>query len=164
METATTIMTTDLPLRVLGPRVLIRPDLKTHTPEQTDSGIFLAKSLTAAATGEDVVEWYDSGTVVALGEADAPFDVRPFVLRRLRELIENVKSVDDAITRLVQLRDCVVPEIEALPTHKPRDFNVGDRVTFSYESGQQITINGDVYLVMGEDEILAVVEPSKESA
>ena len=151
-----------LPLRVLGPRVLIKPEVKTHAPEQTESGIFLAQTLSAAATGEDVVQWYDSGVIVALGDADAPFDVRPFVLRRLTELEINAWGVPPLHTITADALQFLRREIEALPARKVRDFNLGDRVTFSWEAGQQVTIDGEVYLVMAEDDILAVV--SEESA
>lgn len=100
-----------LPLRVLGSRVLIRPDVQSAAPEQTASGLYVAKSLAAAATGDDAVTWYVSGTVAAKGQK------------------------------------CTVP-----------DLNVGDPVTFSWEAGQEIQVNGEPFLVMDETEVLAVLK------
>jgi chaperonin GroES len=41
---------------------------------------------------------------------------------------------------------------------KPFQVKVGDRVLFSSFSGTEITVNGQEYLLMAEDDILAVVE------
>ena len=38
------------------------------------------------------------------------------------------------------------------------DIKVGDRVLFGKYSGQEIKIDGNEYLIMREDEVLAVVE------
>lgn len=41
---------------------------------------------------------------------------------------------------------------------KPLDVKVGDRVLFSKYGGTDITVEGEEYLILREDEILAVVE------
>ncbi len=137
-----------LPLRVLGDRVLIKPDVEDHAVEQTAGGIYVAESLAAAVDGEDTATSYTSGVVVAIGNQDQPFDCRPYILRRLKE-----KS---GMVRLLHL----IAEIEALPAHKPSDLRVGDRVTFSWKSGQEVAIDGDVYIVMQEADVLAVLQES----
>jgi chaperonin GroES len=41
---------------------------------------------------------------------------------------------------------------------KPLDVKVGDRVLFSKYGGTDITVEGEEYLILREDEILAVIE------
>jgi co-chaperonin GroES (HSP10) len=135
-----------LPLRVLGDRVLIKPDIEERAVAQTDSGIFVAETLEAAVTGQEALPSYVSGTVVAIGNQDQPFDVRPYVLRRLK-----AKS---GMVRLLHL----IKEIEDLPAHKPCDFAVGDRVTFSWKAGQDVTINDEAFVILKESEVLAVLQ------
>jgi chaperonin GroES len=46
----------------------------------------------------------------------------------------------------------------------PLDVKAGDRILFGKYSGQEITIDGEEYLIMKEDEVLAVMDgQSKES-
>ncbi len=40
----------------------------------------------------------------------------------------------------------------------PLDAKAGDTILFGKYSGQEITLDGDVYLIMREDEVLAVIE------
>jgi chaperonin GroES len=44
----------------------------------------------------------------------------------------------------------------------PLDVKTGDVILFGKYSGQEIKIEGDEYLIMREDEVLAVVETSKK--
>lgn len=136
----------NLPLRVLGDRVLIKPDIDEHAVTTTESGVLVAETLEAAVTGADVAASYVSGTIVAIGNQDAPFDVRPYILRRLKD--------KHGMVRLLHL----IKEIEDLPAHRPCDFSVGDRVTFSWKSGQEVTIDGETYVIMRERDVLAVLE------
>lgn len=135
-----------LPLRVVGDRVLIKPDLDDHAVTATDSGLLVADTLEAAVTGQDVAPSYVSGTVVAMGDQDALFDVRPYVLRRLRE------------APVLDLPLTLIRDIEALPTHRPCDFALGDRVTFSWKSGQDVEIDGEAYVIMKTTDVLAVLQ------
>lgn len=41
---------------------------------------------------------------------------------------------------------------------RPMDINVGDKVLFGKYSGTEVKIGGEDYLVMREDDIMAVVE------
>ena len=56
-----------LSLRVLGDRVLVRPDVNDNAPIQTATGVYLAKTLAAAVTGEDPTSSVHRGTVVESG-------------------------------------------------------------------------------------------------
>src|ERR1700692_4318726 len=40
----------------------------------------------------------------------------------------------------------------------PLDVKAGDRILFGKYSGQEITLDGEEYLIMKEDEVLAVIE------
>ena len=43
----------------------------------------------------------------------------------------------------------------------PLDVKAGDTILFGKYSGQEIKIEGDEYLIMREDEVLAVIESKK---
>jgi len=146
-----------LPIRVIGPRVLIKPDIEDQQPEQTASGLYVAKTLEAAATGEDARQAWYTGVIVAFGEEQPAFDVRPYVLRRLTEILDGAVdwlSHDVPTELVVELRS----DIEALSETRERDIRVGDHVTFSARAGQELDINGDTYLIMNESDILGVLE------
>jgi chaperonin GroES len=40
----------------------------------------------------------------------------------------------------------------------PLDVKAGDRILFGKYSGQEITLDGEEYLIMKEDEVLAIIE------
>ena len=44
----------------------------------------------------------------------------------------------------------------------PLDITVGDRILFSTFSGQEVTLDGDPYLIMKIEEVLAVIEGPAE--
>ena len=148
-----------VPLRVLGARVLIEPDREDLSPQQTASGLFTARSLGSAVSGTDEAESWYSGVVVALGDAlTGPFDVRPYVLRRLDELIAHPTFHCTPTVDTMAFRD----EVAALPVDKICDFAVGDAVTFASTAGQSIEIDGTPYLILEIDEILGVLSPEAE--
>ena len=44
----------------------------------------------------------------------------------------------------------------------PVDVKVGDHILFGKYSGQEIKLDGDEYLIMREDEVLAIIEDKKK--
>ena len=44
----------------------------------------------------------------------------------------------------------------------PLDVKAGDKILFGKYSGQEIKLDGDEYLIMREDEVLAVIEDKKK--
>src|SRR3954447_19305563 len=46
-------------------------------------------------------------------------------------------------------------------TRTPLDVKAGDRILFGKYSGQQIKLDGEEYLIMREDEVLAVMDDAK---
>lgn len=147
------------PLRVLGPRVLIRPDRDDRAPEETASGLVLAKSLAAAVTGTDPVLAWSRGMVIAVGTPRHPFrDETLDLAGRLTKLASvswassstNAGLLHDAsqcLRDLVQREPCVA---------------VGDDVIFAHDAGQEITLEHQTFILVKEDELLAVVDNSRE--
>ena len=147
-----------IPLKVLGDRVLVRPDVNANSPEQHASGIYLAKSLAAAVTGEDATMSLCRGTVVAVGSPRHPLWLEANTLADKLSIpaslarTVDVHEIDDAIH---MLRDLVRRQPCCL---------VGDDVLFSHDAGQEIALDDETYVLMKEDELLAVIEPEKEAA
>ena len=44
----------------------------------------------------------------------------------------------------------------------PLDVKAGDRILFGKYSGQEVKVDGEDYLIMREDEVLAVIEGGKK--
>ena len=148
-----------IPLKVLGDRVLIRPDTLANAPEQHGS-VFLAQSMAAAVTGEDATTSVSRGTVVALGTPRHPLWHEAEALARKVETFFAHDGWTQAVRDIVSdaahmLRDLVRKQPAVL---------VGDDVLFSHDAGQEITLDGETYVLMREDELLAVIEPEKEAA
>lgn len=147
-----------IPLKVLGDRVLVRPDVNANAPEQR-GGIYLARSLAAAVTGEDATTSLCRGTVVAVGNPKHPLaDIAEDLAGRIgaqcwptleHQLECPVCQASDLLRDLVRRVPCCL---------------VGDDVLFSHDAGQEITLDDETYVLMKEDELLAVIEPEKEAA
>lgn len=151
-----------LPVRVLGARVLVRPDVDANAPTQTAAGVYVAASLAAAITGEDKTTNFSRGTVVAVGNPQHPLKDeaeslaeklmlsalyaaagRVIVRRAVKPHAEDLSADAAALLRdLVRRKPCV---------------SVDDDVLFSHDAGQQITIEAETYVILHEDELLAVV-------
>ena len=43
-------------------------------------------------------------------------------------------------------------------TRVPLDVKAGDRILFGKYAGQEITLDGEAYLIMKEDDVLAIIE------
>lgn len=140
-----------LPLKPLGDRVLIQADAEDHAPLKTDSGLYIAGSLAAAVTGEDESPSWCVGTVVAIGPDVMSFDIRPFVKRRLHGMLQSGAWTQGAIRNLLE-------DLEELPHTTVDPVKVGDRVTFSWAAGQEISVDATKFLVLHAHEILAVLE------
>jgi chaperonin GroES len=46
----------------------------------------------------------------------------------------------------------------------PLDVKTGDRILFGKYSGQEIKLDGEEYLIMREDEVLAIIEGADKNA
>ena len=144
-------MTNKIPIKPLGDRLLIQADPEDHAPLKTDSGLFIAGSLASAVTGEDESLSWCVGTVIAVGPDVLAFDVRPFVKKRLAGLLGFGSIPRSGVAELLH-------ELEELPYVTTEPIAVGDRVTFSWAAGQEITMDDAKYLIMHAHEVLAVLE------
>lgn len=124
----------DWTLVPLADRVLIQPD---EPPTQTDSGLYLSEHKKPEQTG----------VVVAVGGAKHPRKDDACALADTLEAL-NLSAASEAAHLLRDL------------TGREPDVAVGDRVIFSWQSGQELWVNdGETrYLLMRERDILAVVE------
>ena len=141
-----------VPFTPLGNRVVIKADVEDQAPQETASGLLTAKTLSAAVEGADVEDSWFVGTVVALGPLVNRFEVRPYVVRRLQECTGHGTINVAGLQRLAH-------EVTQLPADCPDPLKTGDRVTFSWAAGQQITVDGEKFLIMPASEVLAVLDP-----
>ena len=137
------------PLRVLGDRVLIRPDEEPNAPEVLESGLVTARSLAAAITGQDTVTSVTRGTVVAVGQPRHPLREEASDLATRLERSTAYWPDDLGKDAAQLLRDLSARE----PAVKP-----GDDVLFSAQSGQDVTIAENRYIILREHELLAVID------
>jgi hypothetical protein len=132
--------------------VLIRADREDHAPTQTESGLYLASSLAAAIDGSDEAESWFIGTIVQVGPLVNRLNHRRAILGWLLELESDGHDLACAELRALRQR------VEDLPAEMPDPLMVGDRVAFSWTSGQQIAIDGDTFVILRASEVLAVLE------
>ena len=143
----------NVPLRVLGDRVLVRPDVNANAPVQTEGGIYVARSLASAVTGEDATVSVHRGTVVAVGNPKHPLEVEAISLAdRLNAIYSDTSNDDDQIISDASdmLRDLV---------RRHPCCAVGDDILFSHDAGQELTLDGETLIILHESELLAIVEP-----
>ena len=126
-------------IRPLNDRVLIRPH---KNPNETASGLVLPENRSDQYTEMQ-------GTVVAVGRPRHPLREKAHAASKfLHEL-----SVTPRPMELRQISDL----LEALARREPC-VKKGDDVLFSYTAGQALTIDDERYLLMREDDLLAVLE------
>ena len=143
-----------IPLKVLGSRVLVKPDVLSNAPVQTATGVFIAATLAAAVTGEDATVSVHRGTVVAVGKPQHPLKheaeqlaVKLDVFRQSTLTSYDEHVWDDAAHLLRDL-------VRVQPS-----VHLGDDVLFSNDAGQNITVDGETYVLLHDGELLAIVEP-----
>ena len=141
-----------LSLRVTEDRVLIKADREDHAPTQTEAGIYLASSLAAAVDGSDEADSWFVGTIVQLGPLVNRFEARPAILRWLWNA--DTEGIGLSPT---EVRD-LITRVQELPRETPEPLRVGDRVTFSWAAGQQLTYNGERFLILRAGDVLGVLE------
>lgn len=136
-----------VPLRVLGDRVLVKPDVNLNAPETLASGVIVAKSLAAAVMGEDATTSICRGTVVGVGTAKHPLH---YETERLATRLEQGPPFTDLLDAARLLRDLI---------RRQPCVAVGDDVLFSHDAGQETVIDDETYVILREAELLAVVLP-----
>ena len=147
----------DVPLKVLGDRVLVRPDVDERAPEKQGS-VFVAKSLAAAVTGADAETSVCRGTVVAVGAPRHPLKEEADALAlRLEQRIAWTNAERNEMPEF-----CAADMLRDLTRRHPC-CNVGDDVLFSYDTGQRIDLDQESFIILHEHELLAIVEPEREA-
>ena len=121
-------------LTPLGARVLIKPEVSADT---TESGLILPEN-----RSEKAVEM--RGTVVAVGSPSHP---RKLDAEMYAEWLED--QGERHIEAAELLRDL---------TRREPCVRVGDDVLFSWSAGQEITVEDETFLLLREEDLLAVVE------
>ena len=135
-----------IPIRVLGDRVLVKPDVNDNAPVTTEAGIVLAPSLASAVTGSDPTLSVSRGTVIGVGVPKHPFRDEAEVMAAKLAMIrcDDDLCIDAAalLTDLVRRQACV---------------SIGDDVLFSHDAGQLIELEQETFVILQESELLGVV-------
>lgn len=131
----------------LANRVLIKPDPRV---EQTASGLVIPGNVDQ---GFDM-----AGTVVTVGHGPASAHrVREAMLAKFRMLVTNSQAPPVTATWL-QAR------INAMAEANLSEIRVGDHVAFPYTAGTVLEIDGERYLLMNEDQIVAILGREEDAA
>ena len=139
-------------MKVLGHRVLIRPD---EQPE-ADGLILLPQDREFVTT---------SGTVAQIGAGGS----RLTYYARQRAIQQCVNAAE-LHGEGFEFADCdtfyVVQKLKALlGTADPEpELRIGDRVAFDADSGLRITVGGDQFLILNHDDVVLIVSEAEEAA
>jgi len=121
-------------LRPLGDRLLVKPE----PPEAiTASGLHLVRHWPQETTG----------TVIALGTQLSPFR------REAHDLARRLENFNVYHEPLLQDAATLLRDLTPTPP-----IAVGDFVVFSADAGQQITVDGEVVLMLRVADVLCVVD------
>jgi co-chaperonin GroES (HSP10) len=139
-------------LRPLGSRILVKPDI---APDQTASGLLIPDS-----SRKDPEM---SGTVVAVGRGpDSATKIRTATIARcmaiLDEVAERVPTVALRHELMDELARYQIAQCDASGVKE------GDTVCFPYTAGQKLSVEGESYITLREDECVAVWTAEKEAA
>ena len=136
-----------MPLRPLGSRVLIVPDVPDAT---TASGIVLPSD-------RDYVP--SSGTIAAVGTGSAAAQqVRLATIRRCASIVSELEELHpDAAPFALAVRE-EFTRYQQIAEQLPQEMAVGDRVVFPVESGLKLVEDGTDYLVLRADDCAVIAE------
>lgn len=133
-------------LHPLGNRILVKPDPQ---PLQSDGGLVLLENQRYTPMSGEVV-------AVARGPATA-HRIRAATIRKCLEIVDQTAERVPASALQVQLHrelgaflmeQCQIPSVLE-----------GDHVCFSYTAGHDVTVNGEDYILIKEDDLEAVWQP-----
>ena len=135
-----------------GSRVLVQPDAAAS---ETDSGLIIPES-----ANQDPAM---SGTVVAVGRgADAAHKVRIATISRCTKILDELAERVPASSLAVELRKAFgAYEIAHVSLSGIKE---GDRVCFPYSAGQAIAEDGQPFILLREDDIVATWTPDTEAS
>src|SRR5512138_3614587 len=141
MEDCVSVVIEGGKVRVLGHRVLIKPDAQET---ETESGLVLPDDRDHVAV---------SGTVVAIGEDGSEQGYRAYQ-QGVRDSLAVVQSMEQAWNFPAVLQVTREEVARMLRRHPDYDIGVGDRALFPPEAGQDVTIGGEAYVLMAIDDVL----------
>ena len=133
------------PPKVLGSRILVRPDdPDTHTT----SGLLLLP--------EDRDHVPVSGEVVALGPdgPEAGYRARQVAIK---DALKTIQSVEEEYRHTAELQIARENVARLLGSGAEHDVAIGDRVVFPAESGLTMTVDGEEYIVLKQDDVCVIV-------
>jgi co-chaperonin GroES (HSP10) len=132
----------------LANRVLIKPD---PPPEQTASGLHIPDNASSTKDFEM------AGTVVKVGNGPASAHrVRAAMIARFHKLIDvNTLLFEDHFYVLDMHARLNALEAQ---TQNLSELAPGDHVAFPYTAGTVVELDGERYLLMPEDQIVAILD------
>lgn len=139
-------------MKVLGHRVLIRPDAQQ---DETASGLALPTDRDWVAT---------SGEVLQIGEGGPEwrFHARQKVLGDISALLSAELDLRARTGFEAGLRRAIELVISKLGTADPvSDLRIGDRVAFDAGSGVKVTVDNEPYLILTQDDVVVIVSESE---
>ena len=154
-------------IRPTGSKVIVKPDV---APATSDGGLIVPES----ARRDPAM----SGIVIAVGNGPASAHlVRASTIAACRVAVQRV--ADGVMAKNIQVgewterdsysvavvRDMIEAELTSRIRDVPDGFSEvspGDRVCFSYTAGQHLIVDDERYLVMQEDDIVAVLDDKGE--
>lgn len=121
-------------LHPLGDRVLVEPIAE---PDHTDAGIIIARKWKDEETMGRVVFLADQRDVWC--ECESRGDCLGC---QIKEWVEQGYGSEGREFLMKQVR-------------RPRDFGIGDIVVFATNAGNKLSVEGQTYIVLREDDVLA---------
>jgi len=132
-------------IRPLAGRVLIKPDTQA---KETASGL---------AIPDSYFEYEMSGRVVQIGDGPASaHNVRRATLQSVLKVIDRVAVGRAMCTELMAVKADVQQKLAL--ADQLAEVREGDHVAFPYTAGTVMDVDGQRYLLMNEDQIVAVLE------
>lgn len=130
-------------IRPLQNRVLIKPD---PPPEQSASGLALVR---------DAKPPEMSGEVIAVGRGPASAQkIRAAIIQRCMDLVDETAEQVPTCRLRAALLDAFARLVEEQVTIS--EVQPGDTALFAYTAGQKLTVDGETYLLIPEDDLSAV--------
>lgn len=139
-------------LRPLGHRILVKPDLP---PEQSESGLILPQDRDTVAVSGVVVETGPGGSTMR-------YQARQRAIKDCLEVVESAMARYGGFPPYQIVKN----EIAGLlgSSDPEREVHVWDRVAFPAECGLEVTVDGEAYVILHEDDVAVVVRDEEAAA
>lgn len=138
-------------IQPLANRVLVKPD---PPPDVTASGLVIPDNAVASK------DFDMSGTVVRIGHGPASAHrVREATITRCQQALNRLALDLGTAAAIHQTLDEMRGQVISLS-----ELRVGDHVAFPYTVGTVIEVDGERYLLMNEDQIVAILDRNEAAA